>query len=118
MREIIIFVISVWIGYLFFLYFSHPLKKKHKVPHISLGNIEFLPNLRIHYKNKTYHIHHWLTLSVIAFFTLVSSESIQHFMLFKGAVLGGIIQGLRYPDRFQFRHPRQIKKHLRHSPHF
>ncbi len=30
-------------------------------------------------------------------------------MIFKGVIVGGILQGLRYPDRFRFRHPRVPK---------
>ena len=99
------FLFSIWLGYVLFLYLTHPDKKKHKVPQIKIGNrIELLPNIRIHYKSKTYHIHHWAILTLVTVITLLNYEGFQYVTLIKGLAIGGIIQGLRYPDRFKFRH--------------
>ena len=106
LNGIVIFFLSVLAGYVVFLYLSHPDKKKNKVPHLRIGNIEILPNLKIHFRNKTYHVHHWLLLSILTAFVLSSVEWLNHLMMLKGVAIGGILQGLRYPDRFKFRHPR------------
>lgn len=107
LMNVIITSLFFVLGYKFFLELTHPEKKKHKLPPIKLGNLEILPNVRFHFKGKTYHFHHWLLLSI---FTLISSyflyETILNGMYLKSAVAGGIIQGLRYPDRFHFRFPR------------
>ena len=107
MSGLLIFLLSVLSGYLFFLYLSHPDKKKDKLPHFKIGNVEMLPNFKIHIKSKTYHIHHWLVLSLVILLALTTYEGVNHFTLLKGAAIGGILQGLQYPDRFQFRHPRK-----------
>lgn len=101
------YIFFIWVGYMSFLYFSHPDKKKDKMPKFQIGPVEFLPNLRIHIGKRTYHIHHWVTLSILIFLILLHYEGFRYVTIIKGMAVGGIIQGLRYPDRFKFRHPRK-----------
>ncbi len=107
--EIITFILSVAFGYFLFLYLSHPEKQKHRIPKIGVWNIEFLPNFRIHIGSKTYHFHHWLVLALIILLPFILSEKFSYPMIFKGIVVGGILQGLRYPNKFKFRYPRVPK---------
>ena len=109
------FLFSVWLGYVLFLYFSHPDKKKHRVPRIGFWRIEILPNIRIHSRSKTYHIHHCVILSLVTVITLLNYEGLQFLTIFEGLAIGGIIQGLRYPDRFHFRHHPVVNKNLNKS---
>lgn len=109
MSTFALFILSLVVGYYLSLTFSHPKKKKHLLPCIRYRNIELTPNLRIHLGDKTYWLHHWVYYSVAVcalFFTL---DSITQLMPLKGAALGGVFQGLRYSDRFKFRHPRLNK---------
>lgn len=106
MNGIMPFLFAFSTGYMFFLYFSHPAKKKHVLPRIKFKNIELLPNIRIHYRNTTLHLHHWLLLGMVTITSLVIYEGLQQLVLVKGVAIGGMIQGLRYKDRFIFRHPR------------
>jgi len=106
MNSYILFLLSLSIGYFLFLVFSHPNKKKHSLPRVRYKNIELLPNFKIHFRTRTYHLHHWLLLSILTVGTLYVFDSFQHLMFVKGVAIGGIIQGLRYPDRFKFSHPR------------
>lgn len=106
MATLTIFVLSLLCGYYLSLVISHP-KRKHRIlPHLKFKNVEILPNVRIHIGGKTYWFHHWAFLSIFLVILFVTYDSFQHFMLLKGAALGGVFQGLRYPDRFKFRHPR------------
>ena len=77
------------------------------MPKVQFGIIELLPNFRIHLRKKTYHIHHWVTLSILIFLILLNYEGFKYIAIIKGMAVGGIIQGLRYPDRFKFRHPKK-----------
>ncbi len=111
MGTFLLFLLSFVIGYLLFLYFNDPVKepwrKKNKLPKLKYKNIEILPYFRIHIRKRTYHIHHWVTLTIITSITFLWYEGAQHLVFLKGAAIGGIFHGLRYPDRFKFRHPRQ-----------
>ena len=102
---VITFIISLFSGYTFFLYLSHPAKKKHKVPHVKIKNIEILPNLKIHYRSTTFWIHHWILLSALAITSFIAFEGM-HLAFLKGAAIGGVLQGLRYKDRFHIRNKR------------
>lgn len=110
----IIFLISAVIAYGVFAFFNDPVrepeKKRHRLPKIGYKNIEILPYFRIHLKEKTYHIHHWLTLTLIVGISIVGFDSLQHFLVLKAAAVGGIFQGLRYPTRFKFWYPREKKQ--------
>ena len=113
MKELITFTLAIMLGYYFFLYFSHPDKKKHKIPRLQIWRIEILPNIRIHSKSRIYHIHHWANLMIVcavAALMFVNFESMQFLIVISGFALGGIIQGLRYPDRFQFRHRKTLEE--------
>lgn len=106
MTGVLTFIISIVIGYFLFLYLSHPEKKKDKLPKISIGNLDLSPNIRVHIGSKTYWFHHWFLLSLLIGIPIIVQEDFQMPMIIKGVIVGGILQGLRYPDRFKFRYPR------------
>ncbi len=103
-----LFLMSFIAGYYIFLLFSHPKKKQHKLPTVRYRNLQILPNLKIYGKHRTYHFHHWLILSVFMALGAVVYDGIIHSPLVNGVVFGGILQGLRYKDRFKFRFPSGI----------
>ncbi len=109
MPGVITFLLSFFSGYTVAKYVSHPEKKKSRLPNIRIKNIEILPNLRIHYRQTTLHIHHWFFISILAVAGYFFYENVLQFVFVKGATLGTIIQGLRYKDRFNFRYPRMFK---------
>lgn len=107
-----LFTGTLLFGYLLSLYFSRPVEKDgevrpNRLPTIRIKNLELLPNLRIHIGQRTYWLHHWLYLLVFTIVIFASYDSVSHLLAVKGVAIGGILQGLRYPDRFKFRHPRQ-----------
>lgn len=110
MISLLIFVLAFGIGYEIFVYFNDPIKQprreKKRLPKIRYKNLEILPYVRIHYRQKTFHIHHWLTLSIITVLSITIYSGWTHAELLRGVAVGGIIQGLRYPDRFKFTMPR------------
>jgi hypothetical protein len=106
MGTLTIFLASLVLGYYLSLIISHP-KRKHRIlPQLRFKNLEISPNVRLHIGGKTYWFHHWVYLSVLIAVLFIAYDSFQQYMLLKGAALGGVFQGLRYPDRFKFRHPR------------
>lgn len=107
MEAAILFFVALGIGYWISVIFSHPAKKKIKLPHFRIKNIEILPNIRIHSRTKTYHFHHWLYMSALALLIIQWSDGIQQYMM-QGVTIGCAIQGLRYPDRFKLRYPKLI----------
>ena len=113
MHMVTVLLLVFWaaLSYGLFVYFNDPIKnpeeKKNRLPQVKYKNIEILPYFRVHIKSKTYHIHHWLTLTIIVGVSLFWYEGASHLVWLKGVALGGLFQGLRYPSRFKFRNPRQ-----------
>ncbi len=110
MNTFFLFLTFILLGYYLSICISHPTKRKRQLPTISFKNIEISPNVRLHFRNKTYWFHHWFYLSVLVVATFLVYDNVMHYASAKaaaGAAMGGIFQGLRYPDRFKFRHPRQ-----------
>ncbi len=114
MTGLFTFLFSIWIGYVLFLYFTHPEKKKHKIPQVRIWRLELLPNIKIHSRGKIYWIHHWFVLTLLTAIIVLNYEGLQYVTILKGIAIGGIIQGLRYPDRFKFRHPKIPAKSKAH----
>lgn len=103
MGTLFVAAIAFIVGYYVFLVFSHPSRKKHKLPRIAYRNIEVSPNIKIHFRSKTYHLHHWLVLTLMIVGSMFFIEGL---LPIKAAGFGGVVQGLRYHDRFKIRHPR------------
>ena len=106
MNGVYAFILSFFSGYTFSLIFSHPEKKQHWLPKVKIRNIEVLPNLKIHLRSTTYHIHHWLLFATATISSFFIIEGFFTYLFVKGVFLGITLQGLRYKDRFRFRNKR------------
>jgi hypothetical protein len=93
-------------GFLLSYTLSEPnLPIKSKFPEKSFKNIEITPNLEIKRKDGYYHIHHWLYFSFAYVALITYRGNFKGKKFINGLVLGLIVQGLSYRDRFQFRDP-------------
>ena|SRR3990167_349819 len=95
------------LGYSFFWLTSHPTKSpvRKKLPSKKIKNIHILPEIHIEAKGKKYHMHHWLNMSFlyVLFLTTLKKHKITS-RIMHGFMIGSIIQGLSYKDRFRFIH--------------
>lgn len=98
MNYLYIFIFII-LGYLFNRSLS---KDGHKInkwlPHVKIKFIQLSPNIRINVKNRTIHIHHWITYTIILIITLTFNAGVLDTLISKGFLIGGIIQGLSFPD--------------------
>lgn len=91
------------IGYALSHHISHPNGRARKhVPLVKLARVQVLPSLLIATKKKTWHIHHWAYVPAfyIPMVTLIRPLVNKHWL--HGFVLGSIIHGLTFNDRFSF----------------
>lgn len=96
------------IGFSLFWLTSHPKSKlKSKISEKRYKNLAILPNVRYHKKDKVYHFHHWLVLSIF-YLPLLMSRKFRKSHTFHGLFLGSILQGLLYKDSFRFSYPKKL----------
>jgi hypothetical protein len=93
------FALSLFLSYLF----NNSLSKSgrrinKKLPFITIKFLQLSPNVKIHFKNKSIHLHHWLTYTVILIVTFTFNTGIFESLLSRGYLVGGILQGLSFPD--------------------
>lgn len=96
-------VLGALAGYALSHHFSHPNGRVRKhVPPVRVGNVQLMPNLLIATKNGRWHIHHWayLPATYLPLLTFIRPLLKRH--LIHGFVLGAIIHGLTFSDRFTF----------------
>jgi hypothetical protein len=92
-------------------------KLRKKVPTIKLKWVQVLPHLKINIKSKNIHIHHWLSLPTMYIPLIMSSDLIRAQVFLHAIVLGAVIQGLRYRDRFVFFYNEFLEKEYLHPKH-
>lgn len=87
------------LGYFVSHLLSHPSSKvKHKLPHIQIKWVQILPNIRIHAKGRVILLHHWMNLTIVFVISIIVNQGFLDLLSTKGIIVGGIIQGLTYPD--------------------
>lgn len=116
METLLLFLITFLVGFYASKYFTAPVVRNgrqcpNRLPAIRIWRLEILPRFGFHTKRSIFLLHHWVYLPVVLLGALVLYDNLIHLTTFKlatGASVGGVIQGLTYPDRFKFKHPRKI----------
>lgn len=94
-------LVGIGAGFSFFWLISHPKSGvKKKFPQKNIKNFHFSPNIKIIKDNKVYHFHHWLIFSFVYLPLLVTKRDFLKYKAIHGFILGSIIQGLTFKDRF------------------
>src|SRR3989344_102659 len=91
-------------GFSFFTISPHqksPVYKK--LPEKKLKNVSYLPNIKIQKDSGHYHIHHWMIFSALYAPFILIKRLRSKFL--HGLIIGSIVQGLTYKDRFRVKHP-------------
>jgi hypothetical protein len=75
--------------------FTHPNSRIwKKFPKFKVKRLELLPSIRIYVKGRVVHLHHWFNLSLLLCISIFVSSGILDSWITRGALMGGIIQGL------------------------
>ena len=84
---------------------SHPTSPaKSKIRPRSIRNVHYSPNLRIKKGNHHYHIHHWMYFGALFTALLGVRRLYRGNRVLEGFVLGLVLHGLTYKDRFKVKH--------------
>ncbi len=99
MPSYFVFTLSVILGFVLSYFISHPNSRLNKkLPEIKIRSIQFIPCIKVKIRGKIIHVHHWLFLSVLFVVSITFGGGILDTIFSKGFILGGIVQGLRFPD--------------------
>ena len=89
------------LGFSFFWMTSHPKSPLNKkLPEKSIKNVSYLPNIHIKKEDKAYRLHHWTIFSFLYLPLIFIRKGFLKSKIMRGFMLGSIIQGLTYKDRF------------------
>lgn len=89
---------AIALGYLTFRVTFHPTARiRRKLPNIKTKRVQVFPVLRFRIFDRVIHLHHWFCFSVLLILSFFFSLGILDFVVTKGILLGGIIQGLTMP---------------------
>jgi hypothetical protein len=70
-----------------------------KLPTVKIKNIEISPSIRLNLRDHTIHFHHWMNLAILLLISVPMTGSLWDSALTKAFLVGGIVQGLTFPDR-------------------
>lgn len=80
---------------------SHPKSRvKRNLPQKNVKGFQVFPNIRLVKENKIYRFHHWMVLASLYFPLLWKKGNFLKYKLLHGMVIGSILQGLSFKDRF------------------
>jgi len=102
-------VVGIVAGFAVFWAASHknsPLH--HKIPVKKIKNISLMPHIKISRKEKELHLHHWFNMGTIYLMLYWKKRNVLGNKLLNGFLVGSILQGLTYEDRFYFIKPQAI----------
>jgi len=97
--QILAFITGSISGFLFnHLATRNNTRINRKLPYLKLKFLQVSPTIKIHFKNRTIHLHHWLNYTIILIVTLTYSVGVFDSIPSKGFIIGSIIQGFTFPD--------------------
>lgn len=118
-------IIGAIASFVIFTVASHPRSKlNRKLPDTKFKNVQVFPRISVAIRSRIIHFHHWLLLTPFYLWAQNAEKGFMHSDMVQGLVLGGIMQGLMFKDRFRLVHKRdefhKVKEsgfHLPRIPH-
>lgn len=96
-------IIGAAAGFTIFWLASHNKSPVHnKLPQKTIKNISLFPNIKIVGKDKHIHFHHWFNIATVYAYLYWKKRHLLGNKILNGFLVGSILQGLSYEDRFSF----------------
>ena len=89
------------LGYLTFRFATHPKSRiwnKLLRKSVKTKRIQIFPSIRFRVLGRTFHLHHWLSFSMLLDLSNFEQSGFLANTLTRGLLLGGVIQGLSLPS--------------------
>src|SRR3989344_1789317 len=86
------------LGYLTLKATTQPNSKiRRRMPNIKTNRFQVFPVIRFYFFGRVIHLHHWINFSLLLLLSIFVTGGILDYMVTKGLLLGGVIQGLTLP---------------------
>ncbi|MBI2018754.1 hypothetical protein HYS96_03570 [Candidatus Daviesbacteria bacterium] len=86
------------LGFLTLKATTHPQSRiRQKLPNIKTRRVQVFPVIRFYFFGRVIHLHHWINFSILLILSIFVTGNILDYVVTKGLLLGGIIQGLSLP---------------------
>lgn len=86
------------LGFLTLKVTTHPQSRiRRKLPNIKTRRVQVFPVIRFYFFGRVIHLHHWINFSILLILSIFITGNILDYVVTKGLLLGGIIQGLTLP---------------------
>ena len=100
--ELLSLVPATALGYLTLRATTHPKARiRRKLPSFQYKRAMFFPVIRIRAFGRIFHLHHWMSFSLLLAISGPTSFGILDHSFTRGILLGGIIQGLTVPKEYR-----------------
>lgn len=89
------------LGYLTFRLTTHPKSRiwnKLLRKSVKTRRVQIFPSIRFRFAGRTFHLHHWLSLSMLLALSSFEQSGFLANTLTRGVLLGGVLQGLSLPS--------------------
>lgn len=98
--DLLTFLPATFLGFTLCKYLSDERSSKiaRKIPRLRLWRLELSPSIRVFVRGRVVHLHHWVSLSLILSITFFVNMGLLDYVFTKGLMVGGIVQGLTFPD--------------------
>jgi hypothetical protein len=99
MMPVFNFIISSVLSFLALNILTHDKRGlNNRFPVLKIKFIQLTPHIRILVKGHFIWLHHWISFSLILIIAIVANGSFWDSIYTKGFLIGGILQGLQFPD--------------------
>lgn len=95
---VVTFLIPFTGGFLFFYVYS---KIYDRLPKLKIKSLQLFPSIKIMISGKIFHLHHWLGFSILLVISIFVEGGLLGYLVTKGILTGGAIQGLFTPKSFK-----------------
>jgi len=76
-------------------------KVYEKLPKFKIKSLQLFPSIKILISGKIFHLHHWLGFSILLVISIFVEGGFLGYLVTKGILSGGAIQGLFNPNVFK-----------------
>lgn len=114
---VVLNLLPLMAGYFVTKLATHPAGRvRKKWPRMKFGKLELFPCVRIHGKDRTFHLHHWLYMPIVLLISIPLENKFLDSSLTRAFLMGGSVQGFfinKKARRLIYKNPLEVSDEYR-----